>query len=313
MCQEVNKVIWVDQRRQDILNAPYFHLVFTVPQELHTLIYQNQKRLYPLMYKAVAETLTELSADEKYLGAQIGFFSLLHTWAQDLHYHPHIHVVVLAGGLTHTNQWRNSSKKFFIPAKVLSKKFRGKFLHHLKKLYAKDKLSFFGSMEHIRENKAFQQLVDTCYEKKWYSYAKETFAGPEAVVQYLGRYTHRIAISNARVVTMDEDRVTFRVRDRKNAGKTKNISLSGVEFVRRFLMHVLPRGFVKVRYYGLLAHRNKQTKLKLCRKLTGSPVCKPKFEGLKAVDVLSLLLKRDVTLCPDCQMKLTNIRLGSSP
>lgn len=314
MCQGINKILWVDQRRRDILNAPYFHLVFTVPQELHPLIYQNQRLLYTLMYKAVAETLMELSADKKYLGAQIGFFSLLHTWAQDLHYHPHIHVVVLAGGLTPENQWRNSSKKFFIPVRVLSQKFRGKFLDHLKQLYGKNKLSFFGSIKHVQDSKVFQQLLDTCYAKKWYSYAKETFSGPQAVIQYLGRYTHRIAISNARIVSMDENRVTFLVRDRKHASRKKTISLTGIEFIRRFLMHVLPKGFVKVRYYGILAHRNKKTKLKLCRKLTGSPVYKPKFEGLNTVDVLKLLFNRDLTLCPICQKaKLVNIGLGSSP
>jgi hypothetical protein len=309
MCQGINKDIWVDQRSKDILNAPYFHLVFTVPKELHMLIYQNQQLLYTLMYKAVAETILELSADKKYLGAKAGFFSILHTWAQDLHYHPHIHVVVLAGGLTQGHQWRNSSKKFFVPVKVLSKKFRGKFLYHLKDLYAKDKLSFWGSIEQMKESNAFGQLLDTCYAKKWYSYAKETLCGPVAVIKYLGRYTHRIAISNARIAFVDENNVIFRIR-----GDGKTISLSGVEFIRRFLMHVLPKGFVKIRYYGILAHRNKKTKLNLCRKLTSSPVYKPKFEGLTRIQVLSLLLGRDVTICPAChKSKLMALPLCSSP
>ena len=191
--------------------------------------------------------------------------------------------------------------------------FRSKFLHQLKTLYGNGELSFFGSIEQDREPQAFQKLLDVCYTKNWYSYIKETFAGPDAVVQYLGRYTHRIAISNGRIASMDEHGITFRVRDRKHAGKTKNMTLTGAEFVRRFLMHVLPKGFVKVRYYGILAHRNKKIKLKLCRKLTGSPVYKARFEGLKSVDVLSILLGRDITLCPACQTKLKNIQLRASP
>ena len=262
MCQGVNKAVWVDKRSKDILNAPYFHVVFTMPQELHSLIYQNQKVLYDLMYKAVQETLLELSQDPKYLGAQIGFFSLLHTWSQDLHYHPHIHTVVLAGGLTKLNQWRNTSQKFFIPVKVLSKKFRGKYLHYLKQYYHQDLLEFYGSAEEYRNPNNFQSLIDQCYTKNWYSYTKKTFSGPLAVVSYLGNYTHRIAISNTRIVSMNEDTVTLTVKD-KDRSKTKTLTLDGVEFVRRFLMHILPKGFVKIRHYGLLANRNKKTKLKL--------------------------------------------------
>lgn len=307
MCQGVNKIIWVDQRRRDILNAPYFHLMFTLPQELHTLVYQNQKLLYALMYRVVAETLTELAADEKYLGAQVGFFSLLHTWAQDLHYHPHIHTVVLAGGLTKLNQWRNSSKDFFIPVKVLSKVFAGKFLYYLKAMYRRNELQFYGNARQYHQPKAFDELVEPCYNKNWYTFSRETFTGAEAVIQYLGRYTHRIAISNTRIVSVNENDVTFTVRD----GKV--VTLSGVEFIRRFLMNVLPRGFVKVRYYGILAHRNKKTKLRLCRKLIRSPVYIPKFEGLSTIEVLRVLFGRDVTLCPACrQGKLIGVS-GASP
>lgn len=299
LCQGVTKAVWVDQRCQDVLNAPYFHVVFTVPQQLHSLIYQNQQLLYDLMYKAASETLIELSRDKKYLGAQPGFFCVLHTWGQDLHYHPHLHVVIMAGGLTKLNKWKNSSKKFFIPVKVLSKKFRGKYLYYLKQFYRQNLLNLysFGEVEHA---KSFQDLLNECYTTNWYSYSKPPFLGPLAVIKYLGRYTHRIAISNSRIISVEEQTVTFNVRDKKDPNASNKVTLLGVEFVRRFLMHILPKGFVKVRYYGVLAHRNKKTKLALCRKLTATPLYKPKFAGLTTVEIFSMLVGRDVTLCPSC-------------
>ena len=301
MCQGLTNAVWVDKRSRDILNAPYFHVVFTMPQELHALIYQNHRLLYSLFYRAVAETLQELSWDEKYLGAQAGFLSLLHTWGQDLHYHPHIHTVLLAGGLTKLNQWRSSSKKFFIPVKVLSKKFRGKYLYYLKQHYHQDLLKFYGDAEKYSDPKSFQELIDRCYAKDWYTYTKRTFSGPLAVLKYLGNYTRRIAISNSRVVSVNEDTVTISIKDYKEAGKRKETSLDGAEFIRRFLMHVLPKGFVKIRHYGILANRNKKNKFELCRKLSFSPTYKPKYEGLTTVEILCLLVVKDVTVCPVCR------------
>lgn len=300
-CQGVNKEIWVDQQKKNILDAPYFHVVFTMPEQLHMLIYHNQKLLYDLMYKTVAETLMELSADKKYLGAQIGFFSVLHTWGQNLHYHPHIHSVVLAGGLTKQGQWRETSKKFFIPVKVLSKKFRGKFLYYLKQYYKENQLKFFNDTEIYQDPKQFQELIDQCYEINWYSYTKRTFSGPLAVVKYLGRYTHRIAISNHRILSGDKETVKIQVKDYKNKNQKKTVTMKTVEFIRRFLMHVLPKGFVKIRHYGLLANRNRKTKLVLCRKLTKSKSYKPIFEGKSTIEVVSILLKRDVSLCTECK------------
>lgn len=301
MCQGVAKALWVDNRSKDILNAPYFHVVFTVPQELHPLIYQNQELLYTLMYKAVAQTLMELSKDPKYLGAQIGFFSLLHTWGENLRFHPHIHTVVLAGGLTQLNRWRNCSKKFFISVKVLARKFRGKYLYYLKQYYRQNLLNFYENAQKYQEPKLFYNLIDQCYNKDWYTYTKKPFSGPLAVVKYLGRYTHRIAISNARIVKMDDHTVTITVRDKKSNNQTKPLNLEGVEFIRRFLMHILPKGFVKIRHYGILANRNKKTKLALCRKLTCSPTYKPRFEGLSTIEILCILTGKDVTVCPVCQ------------
>lgn len=300
-CQGINKEIWVDQRKKDILDAPYFHVVFTMPKQLHLLIYHNQKLLYDLMYKAVAETLMELSADKKYLGAQIGFFSVLHTWGQNLHYHPHIHSVVLAGGLSKNNQWRETSKKFFIPVKVLSKKFRGKFLYYLKQYYDQHLLHFYNEMEIYQDPRQFKKLIDQCYNIDWYSYTKRTFSGPLAVVKYLGRYTHRIAISNHRILSHNQETVTIQAKDYKNNHRKTTITMKTVEFIRRFLMHILPRGFVKIRHYGLLANRNRKTKLVLCRKLTKSKSYQPIFEGKNTIEVVSILLKRDVTLCTECK------------
>lgn len=305
LCQGVTNAVWVDQRCGDILHAPYFHLVFTVPQQLHALIYQNQKQLYDLMYKSVSETLSELSWDPKYLGAQPGFFCMLHTWGQDLRYHPHIHVVMIAGGLTRLNKWQRSSKKFFIPVKVLSKKFRGKYLHYLKQYYDENLLEL--------DDKTFKDLLGECYSTDWYSYSKPPFSGPLAVVKYLGRYTHRIAISNSRIVAVNETTVTFKVRDKKDANRVKPITLQGVEFVRRFLMHVLPKGFVKVRYFGLMAHRNKKTKLAWCKRLTLSPLYKPKFAGLTMMEIVSMLVGKDVTVCPACHLGRLKFYQGAAP
>ncbi len=295
LCQGINSEIWTDKRRPEILNAPYFHLVFTIPQEFQSLVFQNQKLLYALMYRAVAETLNELCKDKKFLGAQIGFISVLHTWSQDLHYHPHIHVIVIGGGLTPNRSWRRCGKEFFIPVKVLSKKFRGKFLYYLKDYYRQDKLKFYDD-----QGEAFKVLLDSGYEKNWYVYAKKTFKGPLKVLKYLGNYTQRIAISESRIVNVDKETVTFNVKNRKD-GQKKTVALEGTEFVRRFLMHVLPKGFVKIRFYGLLASRNKKDKLKLCRRLSGSVYCAPVYEGLTKMEIVSLLLGRDLTLCPFCK------------
>lgn len=300
-CQGVNKDIWVDNRKKDILNAPYYHVVFTMPEQLHQIIYHNQRLLYDLMYKAIAETLMELSKDKKYLGAQIGFFSVLHTWGQNLHYHPHIHTVVLAGGLTEQNEWRAASKKFFIPVKVLSRKFRGKYLYYLKQYYRQGLLEFYNDAKIYKNKEVFQDLLDKCYSLDWYSYTKKTFEGPLAVMEYLGRYTHRIAISNNRIISIDKDTVTFGVRDYQNDNKKKTVTLTKIEFIRRFLMHVLPKGFVKIRHYGILANRNKKTRLTLCRKLTRSPKYKPQFDGLSVLEIVSIILKKDVRQCPGCR------------
>lgn len=298
-CQAIEKEIWTDKKMESTIEAPYFHLVFTVPEQLRMMIYQNQKLLYDLMYAKVKETLTELAKDPKYLGAQIGFFCVLHTWSDDLIFHPHIHAVVMAGGLTKQNQWRQSSQKFFIPVKVLAKVFRGKFLHQLKKYYYQNRLNLYGENQELAEAASFEKVLTSCYDTNWYTYSKETFSGQQELIRYLSRYTHRIAISNQRITSIDKQTVTISTKN-KNGGK-KEVTMAGVEFIRRFLMHALPKGFVRIRNYGLLANRNKKTKLALCRKLTGSKQHQAMFENLSKTQILSIILGYDVTICSECK------------
>jgi len=298
-CQGINKDIWADKRGEEAINAPYFHVVFTVPEQMKMLIYYNKEILYSLMYKATSETLITLVKDKKYLGADTGFFSVLHTWSQELLYHPHIHIVLVGGGLTKTGQWRNAGKKFFISVKVLAKLFRGKFLAYLKSYYYERKLEFFGNMRYLENNRDFELLLTELYNINWYTYTKKTFSGPNAVVRYLASYTHRIAISNSRIISIKDDSLTIKVRNRKDPDTTKQITLFGFEFIRRFLMHVLPKGFVKIRYYGILATRNR-AKLALCQKLTNTIKYVCKLKGLNVANALLLLFGKDVTLCPCC-------------
>jgi len=300
-CQGITKEVWADKRGEEAINAPYFHVVFTVPEQLRMLICQNKVQLFNLMYKATAKTVLALTKDRKFLGATPGFFSVLHTWGQNLDFHPHIHMVITGGGLDETGKWSQSSKKFFIPVKVLAKLFRGKFLADMKALYYGGKLCFYGDQSYLKDCNAFESLCRELYNIDWYCYTKKTFSGPQAVVKYLSLYTHRIAISNSRIVGFGDDTVTFNVRDKDNPGGKKALTLKGTEFIRRFLMHVLPKGFVKVRYYGVLAVRNRKTKLVSCQKQTGTPKYTLKYGGMRPVDIVKVLYQRDVYQCPCCE------------
>ncbi len=211
MCQAVPKEMWMDARREDVLDAPYFHLVFTVPDILNPVIYSNQKLLYDALYHAASATISELAADSKYLGAKVGHICILHTWGSEMNFHPHIHVILLGGGLTAQNQWRDKGEEFFLPVRVMSKLFRGKYLDILKTLWNENKLQFHGRSEQYRNRYAFKELLNICYDKDWVPHCKKTFNGAQSVINYLGKYTHRIAISNHRIIRMDEDTVTFYV------------------------------------------------------------------------------------------------------
>ena len=293
-CQSIARAKWVEEREAEILNVKYFHVVMTIPSELYMIAYQNQSKVYKILFKATAETLEELARDKKYLGAEIGFMEVLHTWGQTLVYHPHIHCIVPAGGIDKIGKWRNSKKKFFIPVKVLSRKFRGKFLYYLKK----EELEFYGKNEYLNNKQNFDELMSKMYNKEWISYCKPPFENAKSVIKYLGRYTHRVAISNERILREENGEVTFKYRDYKDNNKMKEMTVKAEEFIRRFLMHILPPGFMKIRHYGLLGNRNKKTKLAVCKKLTNttSPV-KPK---LTTLEILKKTLGVDFNICPMC-------------
>ena len=299
-CQAVLKEIWVDKRREEVIDAPYFHVVFTVPQELNPIIYSNQQLLYDALYHSVSATINELTEDAKHLGAKVGYICILHTWGSEMNYHPHIHVILLGGGLTAKNQWRDKGEEFFLPVKVLSKLFRGKYLHELKTLWKDNKLQFFGSSEKYRNHYTFKELLNICYTKNWIPHCKKTFNGAQSVIKYLGKYTHRIAISNHRIIRMDDNTVTYHVKDYRKAGTWKELTISGVEFIRRFLMHVPPKRFVRIRHYGLLCTRSKTKHLTLCRNLLGCKQYLSRLKDMETPQILETLYGIKISVCKCC-------------
>jgi hypothetical protein len=298
-CQTITKEKWIDARKEELLPIPYFHVVFTIPEELNMIVYQNQKIAYKILFDAVSGTLKELSADKKHLGAQIGFSCVLHSWGSNMLYHPHLHVVLASGGLTPEGKFKTGGEDFFIHVNVLSSKFRGKFLYMLKKAYSEGKLKFHGSILEYSNEQLFRRALNPLYMKNWIVYCKETFNGPESVISYLGRYTHRVCISNNRILSIKDGYVTFKWRDYRD-NKVKVMTIAADEFIRRFLMHVLPHKFMKIKHYGILANRNKKTKLKKCRIALNYTHSKAMFKGLHAVEIIKLITGKDVTLCPRC-------------
>jgi len=248
--------------------VPYFHVVFTLPHELNPLCDRNAKLIYDLLFRASAETMLEIAADPKHLGAQIGFLSILHTWGQNLSLHPHLHCVVPAGGFSPDRQsWIHPRYAFFLPVKVLGKVFRGKFLEGLRRAFRRKKLDLGGATTHLAHAPRFQAFVHKLFGLDWVVYAKPAFGGPAAVLRYLGRYTHRVAISNHRLTAFDGERVTFRWKDYARGNKKRLMTLSATEFLRRYVQHILPRGFVRIRQYGYLASHCRAAFLTLGRKL----------------------------------------------
>ena len=299
-CQAVLKEIWVDKRRAEVIDTPYFHVVFTLPHLLNPLIYCNQKLLYGLLHRCCAETLLELSADRKYLGATPGIIQVLHTWNQELDYHVHMHCIVSGGGLTKSQQIRKSSGSFFIPVRILRDKFKGKFMAHLTSLYQSGTLTFSSTCEELKDSSLWKKWKNLLYEKDWCPYIKETFNGFGNAIEYLGRYTHRIAISNSRILTVAPDTVTFSARGRKPGDPKRRITLPNTEFIRRYLMHVLPPGFQKIRYYGFLNNRMKALNLKIIFKLQGGQRFRQRYAGLSMAELLKAVWKFNICLCPVC-------------
>lgn len=299
-CQAVLKEIWVDKRRAEVIDTPYFHVVFTLPHELNPLIYCNQKLLYGLLHRCCAETLLELSADKKWLGATPGIIQVLHTWNQQLDYHVHMHCIVSGGGLTKDGKLRKSSGHFFIRTEVLRDKFKGKYMAYLSSLYENGSLAFSSSCEDLRNPYHWKEWKNRLYGMDWCPYIKETFNGFGNAIEYLGRYTHKIAISNSRILSVSEDTVTFSARGKKPDEPKRQITLSHTEFIRRYLMHVLPSGFQKIRYYGFLNNRYKNRNLKRISKLQGHQRFKARYTGLSMTDLLKTIWNLDIHTCPEC-------------
>jgi hypothetical protein len=264
--------LWLAERSRECLPVGYFHVVFTLPHELSWLALQNKKVVYHLLFRASAATLLEVAADPKHLGAEIGFLSVLHTWGQNLQHHPHVHCVIPAGGLSTDHQRWVHPRYSFLPVKVLGKVFRGKFVAGLRRAFRRGTLQFPGALEAIRTEKAFRAFLRTLFRQNWVVYAKPPFGGSEHVLHYLARYTHRVAISNHRLLDVADGQVTFRWKDYAHGNKQRKMTLTADEFLRRFLLHVLPKGFIRIRFFGFLAPRRRGALLPLClRLLTDHP------------------------------------------
>ena len=301
-CQAGARDRWLAARRQELLPTRYVHVVFTLPRELAPLALQNKKVLYNLLFRTSAETLLEVARDPRHLGAEIGFFSVLHTWNQKLGLHPHIHCVVPAGGLSADHRhWSKTRYAFFLPVQVLSRVFRGKFVAALKRAFRDGQLRFHGDWRPLAQPKTFSSWLRPLFRKDWVVYAKRPFGGPEHVLQYLGRYTHRVAISNHRLVSLADQKVTFRWRDSAHNNAQKWMTLSLDEFLRRFLLHLLPQGFVRIRNFGFLANRKRAITLPICFQLLGSA---PEPQAQQDISNPS---PSDLWLCPQCGGPMTVI------
>jgi putative transposase/transposase-like zinc-binding protein len=304
-CQSLARAQWIEDRQAELLEVPYFHVVFTVPEQIAAIAYQNKKVVYGILFHTVAETLTTIAADPEHLGAEIGFFAVLHSWGQNLQFHPHLHCVVPGGGLSpHGQRWISCRPNFFLPVRVLSHLFRRLFLTSLRKAYDSGKLRLWGRLEPLRERRTFVRLCEELKEPEWVVYAKPPFAGPQQVLDYVGRYTHRVAISNNRLLGIENDQVSFQWKDYRTGGQIKTMTLSAEEFIRRFLLHVLPSGFQRIRYYGFLGNRYRQAKLAQCRRLLGmrnsdEPHIAPHEEDYR--DQYEDLTGISLRQCPQCK------------
>lgn len=311
-CQSIARADWLEARLQRLLPVPYFHVVFTIPEELNPLALGNKRLVFDCLFAAAAQTLATIAQDEKHLGAQIGFTAVLHTWGQNVLFHPHLHCVVTGGGLSPNGEhWVNGPERFFLPVRVLAKLFRGKLLAALEAARTAGRLRFGGSTTDLTEDVVWKRFRDGLYRKDWIVYAKPPFGGPEQVFSYLGRYTHRVAISNHRIVGFDSGRVAFTFKDYADGGQRKVMTVSSLEFLRRFLLHVLPRGFTRIRHFGLFAGRNVSTKLERSRHLLNAPASSSIAGAEPRKSWSERLLQRtgiDVMACPYCGGRLRRAR-----
>jgi hypothetical protein len=275
-CQANARNRWLAARCQELLPVRYIHVVFTLPRQLRALVAQNKRLLYHLLFRASSQTLLEVARNPQHLGAEIGFFSVLHTWNQKLEAHPHVHCIVPSGGLSLDHQrWIHPRYPFFLPIGVVRKVFRGKFVAALKRAHARGELEFHGQLQFLAHPKTFAAWLRPLFRQKWVVYAKPPFGGPEHALRYLGAYTHRVAISNHRLIEFADGQVTFRWRDSAHKNKKRKMRLATDEFLRRFLLHTLPRGFVRIRFFGFLANRHRARLLPLCRQRLGAQPVAP--------------------------------------
>jgi hypothetical protein len=299
-CQGLASAHWLQQRTAELLPVPYFHVVFTLLEQIAAMAFYNKKAVYQILFRTVAETLLTIARDPKHLGADIGFFTVLHTWGQNLHLHPHLHCVVPGGGLASDGQWQACLPGFFLSVRVLSRLFRRLFLEALEKSYADGELQFFSDLESLRKPSAFAQYLAPLRQTEWVVYAKPPFGGPQQVLEYLGRYTHRVAISNERLFGLQGGQVSFRWKDYRHPQKPKVMTVSADEFIRRFLLHALPPGFPRIRYYGLMANCHRATKLKLCRQMLAAPLTDLLPRPTDYRDFYAALTGMNLRLCPQC-------------
>ena len=283
-CQGSACAKWMADRAKELLNVEYFHVVFTLPDTFNSLVLSNKRVVYNLLFDAVAQTLLEVAGNPKHLGARIGFLAILHTWGQNLTLHPHLHCVIPGGGLSPDGKWIACRAGFFLPVRILSRVFRGKFIDLLKRAW------IAGELHGIENDSAFARLIDASVKHDWVVYAKPPFGGPEQVLKYLARYTHRIAISNRRLISINDRTVTFRWKDYAHHNRPRTMTLDGTEFLRRFLMHAVPRGFMRIRHFGLLANRVRAANLSMCRRLLATPL-----------PAIHWLIPQELPQCPICQ------------
>jgi len=298
-CQYIKQEQWVDKLKGRLIPGRYFHLVFTIPQQLNALYYINQEVCYHLLFQSAWEALQNAGKNPAFLGADVGAVAVLHTWGQTLTYHPHVHLLVPAGGLSEDQvEWIASPRKFFVPVKALSAMFRGIFVRYLRKHLDQKKLKLPEGFT------GFQPLKEQLYRNNWNVYSKKAFGGMNSVLDYLGRYTHRVAITNNRLISMADDKVTFRYKDYRKGNQQQIMQLKAIEFTRRFLQHILPSGFYKIRYFGILATTHIHTKREQAIGLVGKTILLPMLEGLSAYEVVRLLTGKDPALCPVCKKGL---------
>ena len=311
-CQTLVKEKWLNNRKAELLPCPYFHNVFTLPHELNSLIMVNKRIMLALLFTAVKETLQVFARDPQWrIEGQLGFISVLHTWNQKLMDHFHLHCIIPAGALSYDRKkWIDASRKYLSRVQSLAKEFQRRYLNKLEKAYRKNTLSFNGRAERYRDEKPFLKLLSVLWDKQWITYAKQPFGGPEQVLEYLGRYTHRVAITNNRIIAIENGSVRFRYCDRSDDSKEKELTVSAEEFIRRFLLHVLPCGFTKIRYYGFLAHANKKTCIELIRTLIDATTAYVQKLVESVQEMMLRLTGVDIGCCPQCgKGKLVYLRL----